>query len=377
MRKKIFSESRRVVIKIGSAVLTIPDKGLDQDRIDQLASDIVSVMQQGKEVIVVSSGAVAAGLAKLGLKKTKTMPLSLKQAAAAIGQSSLMWAYEKTFAVHGKKVAQVLLTREDLSNRTRFLNARNTLHTLLEHGVIPIINENDTVSVNELRFGDNDNLSGMVTHLTDADILVILSDVDGFYTADPRLHSEAKLISVVEKISEDMENAAGDTQTSVGLGGMRSKIMAAKRVSDYGASLVILNGKKPGALQNLFQGNTIGTLFLPKSRKQHSRKYWIANTVKCSGRLIVDEGCWEALVHQGKSLLPGGIIAVEGNFKIGDCINCMNTSGNVFARGLVKYSSSELERIKGLKTSEIQAVLGHKDYDEVIHRNDLVIIQNT
>ena len=211
------------MIKVGSAVLTSSEQGLDQNRIERLASDISAIMAQGREVVLVSSGAIAAGLAKLGLKKTKGMPLSLKQAAAAIGQSGLMWMYEKTFGTHGKKVAQVLLTREDLSNRTRFLNARNTLQTLFDYGVVPIINENDTVSVDEIKFGDNDNLSSMVVHLTDADLLVILSDIDGLYTADPKNDPSAVLIPLVEKITAEIERCAGDSHTSIGTGGMRSK----------------------------------------------------------------------------------------------------------------------------------------------------------
>jgi glutamate 5-kinase len=373
-RKTIFAKARRIVIKVGSAVLTSSEQGLDQDRIERLASDISSIMGQGREVVLVSSGAIAAGLAKLGLRKTKSMPLSLKQAAAAIGQSGLMWMYEKTFGTHGKKVAQVLLTREDLSNRTRFLNARNTLQTLLDYDVIPIINENDTVSVDEIKFGDNDNLSGMVVHLADADLLIILSDIDGLYTADPKIDASAELIPVVEKITAEMERSAGDAHTSLGTGGMRSKLMTAKKVGAFGAPMVILNGRKNGVLQALFEGAAVGTLFLPKPEKQDSRKHWIAYTVCSNGRVLVDDGALEALMNKGKSLLPGGIASVEGTFKIGDCVTCVDRSGNAFARGLVKYSSADLDRIKGLKTSQIESVLGHKDYDEVIHRDDLVIL---
>ncbi len=373
-RKTIFAKARRVVIKVGSAVLTSSEQGLDHNRIERLVSDVSSIMAQGREVILVSSGAIAAGLAKLGLKKTRNMPLSLKQAAAAVGQSGLMWAYDKTFATHGRKVAQVLLTREDLSNRTRFLNARNTIQTLLDYGVVPVINENDTVSVDEIKFGDNDNLSGMVAHLSDAGLLVILSDIDGFYTADPRLDSSAKLMPVIEKITAEVERGAGDAQTPVGTGGMRSKIMTAKKVGAIGVPMAIVNGKKNGTLLALFEGREIGTLFLPRPDRQESRKHWIAYTVCSSGRVVVDNGAREALMQKGRSLLPGGVVKVEGNFKIGDCVSCTDLEGNVFARGLAKYSSTDLERIKGLKTSQIASVLGHKDYDEVIHRDDLVIL---
>lgn len=373
-REALFGKKSRVVIKVGSAVIASPDKGLDHARIEKLAAEISGLLDKGHEVILVSSGAIAAGLRKLNLARKKGMPLSLKQAAAAIGQSGLMWVYEKTFNAYGRKVAQILLTREDLSSRVRFLNARNTLQTLLEYGVVPIINENDTVSVDEIKFGDNDNLSGMVVHLADADMLVILSDIDGLYTADPKLDPSAKLIPVVEKITAELERAGGDAQSQVGTGGMRSKIMTAKKVGLYGAPMAIINGKKAGLIEALFQGREVGTLFLPRSERQDSRKHWIAYTVSATGRLIVDDGGRDALIHKGKSLLPGGVIGVEGSFKAGECVTCVDPAGVAFARGLVKYSSPDLDKIKGLKTSQIASVLGQKDYDEVIHRDDLVLL---
>lgn len=373
-RKALLLGARRVVIKIGSSVLTDKGAGLDQKRVEHIASEVSSILKGRRQVIVVSSGAIAAGLAKLGIKKTRGMPLPTKQAAAAVGQSSLMWMYEKTFGAHGRKVAQVLLTREDLSNRTRFLNARNTFQTLLEYDVIPIVNENDTVAVDEIRFGDNDNLSAMVVHLVDADMLVILSDVDGLYTADPRLDPGARLLPLVEKITSEMERAAGDAVSGVGTGGMRSKIMTAKKVSAYGTPLVIVNGRTAGILSALFEGREVGTLFLPKSRPKRSRKHWIAYIACTTGGLVVDDGGRDALVNKGRSLLPSGVVKIEGRFKAGECVSCMDIKGNTFARGLTKYSSEDLEKIKGLKTSEIERVLGHKDYDEVIHRDDLVIL---
>ncbi len=373
-RKSLFSKRHRIVIKVGSAVIASSDNGLDQVRIERLAEEVCDLLEQGREVILVSSGAIASGLAKLGLTKRKGMPLSLKQAAAAVGQSGLMWLYEKTFGARGRKVAQVLLTREDLSNRTRFLNARNTLQTLLDYGVVPVINENDTVAVDEIKFGDNDNLSGMVVHLADADLLVILSDIDGLYTLDPKLDSSAELIPVVEKITAEIERGAGDARSPVGTGGMRSKIMTARKVGAYGVPLVIVNGRKPGLLQALFDGKEVGTLFLPRPDKQDSRKHWIAYTVSSTGRVVVDDGAREALLNKGKSLLPGGIVKVEGSFRPGECVTCVDRSGNAVARGLVKYSSEDLNRIKGLKTSQIASVLGRKDYDEAIHRDDLVIL---
>jgi glutamate 5-kinase len=373
-RSTLVTGAKRVVIKIGSAVLTGSGEGLDQKRIEQLAAEISVIAAGGRQVIIVSSGAIAAGLAKLGLKKTKGMPLPLKQAAAAVGQSGLMWMYEKTFSARGRKVAQVLLTREDLSNRQRFLNARGTLHTLLEYEVIPIINENDTVAVDEIKFGDNDNLAGMVVHAADADLLVILSDIDGLYTADPRTHADATLIPVVERITAELERGAGDALTAVGTGGMRSKVMTAKKVGAYGVPLVIVNGRKRGVLASLFEGREAGTLFLPKEAPNRSRQHWIAYNACSNGVIVVDDGGRDALISRGKSLLPGGVVRVEGSFKAGDCVNCTVQRGNVFARGLTKYSSGDLEKIRGLKTQQIASALGHKDYDEVIHRDDLVLL---
>src|SRR5512139_213580 len=345
-RKTLITKARRIVIKVGSAVLTGSGEGLDQKRIEQLATEISAIMDRKCEVVLVSSGAIAAGLAKLGLKKTKGMPLPLKQAAAAVGQSGLMWMYEKTFGSRGRKVAQVLLTREDLSNRARFLNARNTLSTLLEYDVVPVINENDTVAVDEIKFGDNDNLSGMVVHVADADLLVILSDIDGLYSADPRVVPDATFIPMVERITAEMERGAGDAQSTVGTGGMRSKIMTAKKVTAYGVPMVIVNGRKPGTLAALFEGKEAGTVFLPKEDRNRSRQHWIAYTACSAGGVVVDDGGREALVKKNKSLLPGGIVRVEGTFKAGDCVNCTDKQGNVFARGLTKYSSIDLERIK-------------------------------
>jgi glutamate 5-kinase len=373
-RRDLITRSRRIVIKIGSAVLAGSGEGLDQQRIGQLVADIASVMDQKREVLIVSSGAIAAGLAKLGLKKTKEMPLPLKQAAAAIGQSGLMWVYERTFGEHGRKVAQVLLTREDLANRTRFLNARNTLHTLLDYGVVPIINENDTVAVDEIKFGDNDNLSGMVVHVADADLLVILSDIDGLYTEDPRVHRDARFIPVVEKLTAEMERGAGDARTGVGTGGMRSKLMTAKKVGAYGIPMVIINGRTEGSIRSIFSGEEIGTIFLPKETRDRGRKHWIAYTACSTGGVVVDDGARDALAYKNRSLLPGGIVKVQGSFKAGDCVNCSDLKGNIFARGLSKYSSDDVNRIKGLKTSQIAGVLGQKDYDEVIHKDDLVIL---
>jgi len=321
---------------------------------------------------VVSSGAVAAGKADLGITgRPPTIPL--KQAAAAIGQSRLMRSYKEEFRARDQLVAQVLLTRDDLANRRRYLNARNTVMTLLDYGVIPIINENDTVVVDEIRFGDNDNLSAMVTNLVEANLLVILSDVDGLYERDPRQHPEAQLITEVERITEEIEAMAGGTANSLGTGGMATKIKAAKRAALYGAATVIINGCQEGQLSRLFAGEEIGTYFLPARDRMAAKKHWIAFTKKPRGKLFVDDGAKNALVDRGKSLLPSGIKGVEGGFDRGDAVRLCDLQGVEFAKGVTDYSLSELLRIMGKKSSEIESILGYKYGDDVVHRDNMVL----
>jgi len=372
-RRALVTRARRVVIKVGSAVLTAGGAGLDRGRIEALAADMAAV-GEGRELVLVSSGAIAAGFAKLGLThERKRAPLPLKQAAAAVGQSALMWAYESAFAQHDLKVAQVLLTADDLASRSRFLNARGTMAALLDQRVVPIVNENDTVAVDEIKFGDNDNLSAMITHLVDADLLIILSDIDGLYSADPKQHPDARLIPLVEKTSAEVEKLGGGA-SSVGTGGMRSKLMAARKVTQRGVPMVVASGRRERVLTELFAGVELGTLFLPQARRAESRKHWIAHIAAPRGTVRVDAGAVAALVQRQKSLLPGGVVAVDGSFKMGDCVTCVDPAGQAFARGLIRYSAAELGRIKGLKTSQIEGVLGYKDYDEVIHRDDLVLL---
>ena len=373
MRDQIVKDAKRLVLKVGSRLVASKGSGLNTERIDRLAGELSALKAQGREIVMVSSGAIVCGIEKLGLPEyPKSLPH--KQAAAAVGQSRLMWAYEKAFEKVDQKVAQVLLTREDLANRARFLNSRHTLTALLEYGVVPIINENDTVAVDEIRFGDNDSLAGMVAHLVDADLLVILSDVEGLYTEDPRHHPNATLIPVVTEVTAEIERRAGGTTSFEGTGGMHTKVLAAKKAATYGIATAIVSGERPGHLTGLFQGDPVGTIFLPKSQKLTSRKHWIGYTVKAKGRLTLDDGAVEALTRKGKSLLPSGITAVHGDFENGDAIVCVDKSGREFAKGLVNYSSQAIAKIKGLKTSEIQKTLGYKDYDEVIHRDNLVIL---
>jgi glutamate 5-kinase len=371
MRNLVFSHVKRVVVKVGSGVVSDAD-GLDLSMIEAISTEICALRQRGYEVILVSSGAVAAGKGDLGIVgRPRTIPL--KQAAAAIGQSRLMTAYKNAFLQHGRKVAQVLLTRDDLANRRRYLNARNTLMTLLEYDITAIINENDTVVVDEIRFGDNDNLSAMVTNLTEAHLLVILSDVDGLYDRDPRENAGARLIPVVERITEEIEAMAGNGSTQLGTGGMATKIKAAKRATLYGVGTVIINGRTPGALSRLFDGEELGTYFLPARDRMAAKKHWIAFTKKPRGKLLLDEGARRALVEGGKSLLPSGIKGVDGGFDRGDAVRLCDLDGVEFAKGVINYSLSELLRIMGKKTSEIEAVLGYKYGDEVVHRDNLVL----
>ncbi len=371
MEVDFLTRAKRVVIKIGSGVIS-DCRGLEGAMIEAIAGQVSALITAGREVIVVSSGAVAAGKGSLGITgRPPTIPL--KQAAAAIGQSRLMRAYKESFGLREHLVAQVLLTRDDLANRRRYLNARNTLMTLLEHGVTPVINENDTVVVEEIRFGDNDNLPAMVTNLTEADLLIILSDVDGLYDCDPGKNPEARLIPRVEEITPEIEAMAGDSATLVGTGGMATKIQAAKTAALYGVATVIVNGRSPGILTRLFAGEEVGTRFLPGRRRLAAKKHWIAFTKKPRGRLLLDEGARRALVEGGKSLLPSGIRQVEGDFDRGDAVRLCDLEGREFARGIIGYSLAELTRIVGRKSSEIEAILGYKYGDEVVHRDNLVL----
>ena len=370
-KKSAIEKSKRVVIKIGSAVLTHHSEILDINLIESITSDISEIINSGREVIIVTSGAVAAGCRKLGLARIPRR-IPEKQAAAAAGQSTLIRSYEKAFEKKGKKAAQLLLTSDGLSDRTRYLNARNTVFSLLQHGVIPVINENDSVAVDEMRFGDNDNLSAMVTGLSDSDLLIILTDIDGLYDKDPRKFSDAQLIHTVTDFDAQTRGASR-TGSDVGTGGMITKIEAARKAASFGAPTVIANGGKKGILIDIVNAGDHGTTFLPGEDRLRGRKRWIAYNLKLNGKIIVDSGAMKA-INNGKSLLPSGIIKVEGGFDFGDLVSLLEESGKEFARGLVQYKSDEIDAMKGIKTSEIESYLGKKDYDEVIHRDDLVLL---
>ncbi len=373
MRDQFLTQAKRIVVKIGSRLIASRAEGLRPEQIERLADELASLRARGRELLVVSSGAVVSGIRKLQLKEyPKSLPV--KQAAAAVGQSRLMWAYEKAFERLNIQVAQILLTHEDLADRRRFLNARNTLTTLIGFGIVPIINENDTVAVDEIRVGDNDTLASEVAHLADADLLVILSDVDGLYTEDPRKNPSATLIPLVSQITEDIERLAGASSTFEGTGGMATKLRAAKKVAGYGISTLILNGEQAGLLPSILAGGTGGTVFLAQERRLNSRKHWIAFTLRSQGQIHLDQGAVDALTTRGKSLLASGILRISGQFEVGDAVSCLDPNGKEFAKGLVNFSSDLLQQIKGLKTPEIQEKIGLQEYEEVIHRDNLVLL---
>ncbi len=373
MRDKLLTQAKRIVIKVGSRLIASRAEGLRPEQIDRLAHEVASLRTNGREVLIVSSGAIVSGIRKLQLKEyPKNLPV--KQAAAAVGQSRLMWAYEKAFERLNIHVAQILLTHEDLADRRRFLNARYTLTALIGFGIVPIINENDTVAVEEIRFGDNDTLASEVAHLADADLLVILSDVDGLYTEDPRKNPAATLIPLVSAITDDIERLAGTSSTFEGTGGMTTKVRAAKKVGEYGISTLILNGEQAGLLPSVLAGGTGGTLFQAQERRLNSRKHWIAFTLRAQGQIHLDQGAVDALTQRGKSLLASGICHVSGHFEAGDPVSCLDEDGKEFAKGLVNFSSDLLQRMKGLKTQDIHEKIGPQEYEEVIHRDNLVIL---
>jgi glutamate 5-kinase len=373
LRRKYVRPAKRVVVKIGSRILS-SERGLHARRIGRLVRELAGLNDQGKKLVIVSSGAIASGMSRLGLTKRPT-DLPQEQALAAVGQIRLMALYENSFAGYQKQVAQVLLTHEDLANRKRYLNAKHTLKTLLDWNIIPIVNENDTVAVDEMKFGDNDQLSALVATLMEMDLLVILSDVDGLFDRDPRSNEDARLVPVVTDLAA-AKKAAQDTRPSdLGRGGMFSKLCAAEQASHAGIPTIIANGREREVLSGLFDGTReSGTLVLPEENRLTSRKHWILYNLKPSGEVIVDNGACAAVTVKGKSLLPSGVREIRGSFGAGDCVRCVDDTGREFARGLVNYSAQELRKIKGSHSGKIEAILGYKAYDEIIHRDDLVVL---
>ncbi|SDE72945.1 glutamate 5-kinase [Sporomusa acidovorans] len=373
LTRENLSSAKRIVIKVGTSTLTHATGKLNLLRIEKLARELSDLANQGKQIILVSSGAVGAGMDRLGLKdKPKTIPE--KQAAAAVGQGILLHIYEKMFGEYGQIVAQVLLTRADSVNRKRYTNSRNTLMALLNQGVIPIINENDAVAIDELKIGDNDTLSAMVASIIDADLLIILSDIEGVYTANPQTDPQAALVSEIADITPAIEDMAGGPGTLRGTGGMYTKIQAAKIAVNSGVTMVIASGGREGVVRDIIRGSKVGTIFMSKESRLHIRKRWLAFGVRVSGRVIVDKGCEAALLKEGSSLLAAGITAVEGNFELGNTISIVSVCGQELARGISNYSSDDVKKIKGAHTHEISMLLGSKPYDEVVHRDNLVLL---
>lgn len=372
-RKQFISGIKRVVLKIGSSILTDSDSNLLDTRFGDITKQVSGLRKSGIEVIIVSSGAIASGMKKLGIKDRAT-DIHTKQAIAACGQSSLIWSYEKGFSRFNINVAQILLTHNGFSDRKRFLIARKTIQRLLEMGIIPIVNENDTVAIEEIMIGDNDNLAALVTSLVEADLMILLTNINGIYSEDPRKNKNAEFIPVINEVDNDIENIDGGTTGKTTTGGMKTKIEAVKKASAFGVASVVANGEESGAITRIFKGEEIGTIVLPSQDRLKARKHWIAYNLKTVGKITLDEGAKTAIIKKGKSLLPSGILKTQGNFGIGDCVICLDESGDEIARGISTYSAEEIRKIAGKKTSEIEKILGYKYSDEVIHRDDLAVV---
>lgn len=372
--REALKKAKRIVIKVGTSTITYANGKRNFSQIDRLAREISDLQNQGKEMILVTSGAVAVGVDRMGLPgKPKTIPG--KQAAAAVGQGVLMHTYEKFFADYGQIVAQVLITKTEAIDRHRYTNTRNTFMELMRQRVIPIVNENDVVALDELKIGDNDNMSALVAGIVDADLVIILSDVDGLYTANPQTHPDAVIVPEVAEITPEIEASAGGVGSARGTGGMATKIQAAKAATSSGIQLVIASGTEKNAITRVLQGEELGTLFVSRENRLQFRKRWLAFGAKIAGSIVVDDGCAKAIRKAGGcSILPAGVFAVQGEFLPGSTVSVIDKDAHELARGLVHYSSAELEQIKGCNSGEIANILGHKNFDEVIHRDDLVIL---
>ncbi len=373
VRQEILALAHTVVVKVGTNVLTDADGVLSRERLQALSDQLQRIRGRDKRVVLVSSGAIGAGVGRLGLGK-RPADLRHLQACAAIGQSLLMRAYEECLAKYDTPTAQVLLTASDFDSRARYLNVRNTLLALFEWGCLPIINENDTVSVAEIRFGDNDHLAAMVTNLLQAPLLILLTSVDGLYAGDPSGQPASKPLALVPQIDASILELAGSSKSSLGTGGMRSKLRAARLATASGESVLIANGNTPGILDAIFTGEDVGTLFLPHGGALPAWKRWLGFTARPKGRLHVDSGARQAVEKQGRSLLAIGIVRVSGNFSKGDIVAVSDPDGVEFARGLTNYSAADTERIRGLRTDQIGEVLGTLPYEEVVHRDNLVVV---
>lgn len=365
------AQSKRWVVKIGSALLTNDGQGLNKEAMQNWVSQMAALKQQGIELVIVSSGSVAEGMKRLGWDK-RPSEINELQAAAAVGQMGLVQAYESKFAKHGIKTAQILMTHDDLSHRERYLNAATTIQTLLEHGVIPVINENDTVVIDEICFGDNDTLAALTANLISADVLVILTDQKGLYDDNPRTNPKAQLISEAEVSRKDIEDMASSDGGALGKGGMYTKVMAAKRAARSGTATIIASGREEGILLKLLAGDPEGTLLIPDIEPMTARKQWLAGHLQVKGQLILDDGAAKILLQSGKSLLPVGVKQVKGTFHRGEMVACLNLQGQEIARGLVNYNAQEIQKIMGQSSSQIETILGYTQGEFLIHCDNLV-----
>ena len=366
------SSAKRWVVKIGSALLTDEGRGLDVQRIDNWVIQMCRLRRKGVEIVLVSSGAVAAGMEQLGLDE-RPSALNELQAAAAVGQARLVQTWETSFQKHGVQPAQILLTHADHSNRQRYLNARSALNTLLDMGVVPIVNENDTVVTDEIRFGDNDTLGALVTNLVEADMLVILTDRDGLYTADPRSNPDAILVDNVRARDASLDAMAGAGSGRLGRGGMQTKLRAARQAAASGAATVIVGGKMESIIERLFDEEVLGTLLLPDHGRMAARKQWLRGHMQTSGELVLDAGAVDVLVNKGKSLLPVGVREIRGNFQRGEMVTCVNESGAEVARGLVNYGVEDSRKIMGRPSHSIRDLLGYEGEPELLHRDNMIV----
>ncbi|WP_397475152.1 glutamate 5-kinase [Pusillimonas sp.] len=369
--KPVVPQSKRLVVKVGSSLVTNEGRGLDQAAVAQWAAQIAALHALGKQVVLVSSGAIAEGMARLGWARRPNTMHEL-QAAAAVGQMGLVQAYEVAFADHGLRTAQILLTHEDLSDRRRYLNARSTLYTLLSLGVVPIVNENDTVVTDEIRLGDNDTLGALVTNLIEAETLIILTDQTGLYSADPRKDPSAQMIGTAQAGDPALESMAGGAGSGIGTGGMLTKVLAAKRAANSGGSTIIASGREPDVLLRLADGERIGTELRALLPVRSARQRWLVNQLRMRGRVMLDDGAVKALTQGHKSLLPIGVIAVEGEFERGDVVACIDEHGIEYGRGLINYSANDARRIMRQPSSKIAEILGSMSDTELIHRDNMV-----
>ncbi|MGD9637947.1 MAG: glutamate 5-kinase [Alphaproteobacteria bacterium] len=372
IKNKYFAEAKRIVIKIGSALLVNSRNGrVKKDWLDSIVEDVVSLRKDGKEVIIVSSGAVAVGRKPLGFSRTKKLHLEEKQACASAGQLKLAHDYDEAFSYYNIPTAQILLTLGDTENRRRHLNARNTIDNILKHGAVPIINENDAVATEEIRFGDNDRLAARVSQMCGADILILLSDIDGLYTKNPKIHNDAEFIPEIKEITPEIKDMAGASVTECGTGGMVTKIMAAEIATRAGCKMVIALGSNENPIEKIIN-NAKCSWFLPQTSSNKAKKNWIAGTLKTSGKIVIDKGAEDA-IKKGSSLLPVGVVDVEGVFDIGDTISVFNIKGQEIAKGITAYSAEDVEKIMGHKSEEIEKILGFKGREQIIRENYMVV----